>query len=702
MLSFENWEGTTPSSAVPGIFDGRAAFLSAFAEAIRPPKRITVAEWAEQYRYLAPESGSPFPGKWSNAVAPYLVEPMEVLSLQDPARDVVVKKSAQTGFTETAVNLVGYSIDQVPAPILYVLPSLDEAAKFNKIKLQPTFDATPALRRKVADTKRADEDSSTGSFKRFRGGFMVLTGANSSKGLQMISARIKIDDEVSEFPSDAGGRGDPVEQGDTRTLAYDEIGYKRYRLSTPGIKGACRISAYYEASDQRHYYVPCPHCGAYQVLVWKHMKWRQKTEPFGAWYECQSCGQPIEAHHKRAIVAAGTWLKCYPGDDAPPALVLAAEIEELRHRPSRGRQPGFHIWQAYSPFVSWDSTVAKFIDADGNPTKLKAFVQQSLGEEWEERGEAPEWQRLLLRREDYAEGTIPVGGLVLTGAADVQKDGIYYEIVAWGAAMTTWTVEARFLPGETADENGSAWTALRAVFEAQYRDAFGNRRVLDLAAVDAGYNTNQVYTFVRRHLTWYAIKGQPGWYHPPIGTPSKQDVTFGGRKIKAGVQLWPIGTWGLKGALYANLRKDGRTAGAEADPAGYCHFGTFLDERYFQQLTAEYLADREQRGRVVKEWVAGGPNHFHDCRIYNMALAEHLRLSQMRPEDWAALAAQRNVPADSQADLLDLMRPPVVAAPSRAVLPAPAPVPPAPEPAKVRPHRDGWLNHGRGPWLRRH
>lgn len=50
-----------------------------------------------------------------------------------------------------------------------------------------------------------------------------------------------------------------------------------------------------------------------------------------------------------------------------------------------------------------------FLDAKDDPAALKTFWNLWLGLAWEERGEAPEWQRLFGRREEYAERTIPLG-----------------------------------------------------------------------------------------------------------------------------------------------------------------------------------------------------------------------------------------------------------------------------------------------------
>ena len=120
----------------------------------------------------------------------------------------------------------------------------------------------------------------------------------------------------------------------------------------------------------------------------------------------------------------------------------------------------------------------------------------------------------------------------------------------------------------------------------------------------------------------------------------------------------PLGTWPLKGAFCADLRKEGLRAGAKVDPPGYCHFASWLDEGYFRQITAEYLAEETYRGRARKVWklrASERDNRWLEARIYCMALAEHLGLSSLTPAEWAMLAKERGMPAS---DALALFRKP--------------------------------------------
>mgnify|MGYP001627831510 CR=1 FL=1 len=231
------------ANAAPVVFD-------ALADAMEPQRRMSVSEWAEQNRVVSAESGSRYPGPWRNDRAPHLVEIMDSLGPDDPAEDIPFVKSAQVGGSEVGVNFFGYVADQDPGPMLIVLPSHDEANKYSRIKMQPAIDESPVLRRKVLELKDRSERGSTAAFKKFRGGFCQVTFAGSSKGLQSVSIRYTLGDEVSEWPAEAGERGDPVTQVKKRTEIF-ERDRKRLWVSTPAILGTCRITQMYEGDDGR-------------------------------------------------------------------------------------------------------------------------------------------------------------------------------------------------------------------------------------------------------------------------------------------------------------------------------------------------------------------------------------------------------------------------------------------------------------------
>lgn len=667
-------------SRMPGVASGFLAFVTGLSIGLTPPPAMDVNAWAETERYVAAESGSPQPGKWNTALVPYVREPQECLSSAHPSRDVVVMKSAQTAFTEVGVNAVGAYVDRDPCPILIVLPTTDEAKKYNNIKLQPTIDVTPALKRRIRDLKSRDEESSTTLFKRFDRGFIVTTGANSSSGLQMISARVIIFDEVSSYPAEAGGRGDPVEQALSRSKAWLPYQPKRYFCSTPDLAGVCRIEARFAISDQRRYYVPCPVCGTFQVLEFANLDWDSDERPHKAYFRCVSGnGCVIEPHHKRQMLAKGVWLKTYEGaadNPRPPEAIAPADIDRWRARPSGTREPGFAIWQAYSPFVSWDDTVNEYLLAKDNPTKLKAFTQQALGLPWEERGEAPPAEKLLGARESFQRRRVPEGALLITAMVDVQADRLEYGTYAWSERLTHgWHIDGGVINGDPATD--APWFELDKVLARTYEDSRGHAWDIDAFGVDSGFLSNRVYAWTHKHALprqpreahlpdstrhVFALDGRAGWKLPAIGTPSTRDIDFEGKKVGA-VRLWPVGTFDMKSEIYAGLRNllEGRDEIGQWRGSPVLHFAIeMVDLNFLEQITAEHVATVEKRGgHATKEWVnpARKRNEQLDIAVGARALAHHLA-DGLTQEEWNALAARRAMPRiEQQGDLASLWAP---------------------------------------------
>ena len=307
-----------PPSIARDIASGAALARQAFAIGLKPDPAVSVAEWMEANLQL-PTEVSPRPGPWNFDEAPYLREIADCLDPSHPCREAVFAKSAQTGGTMLGVGWIGAIADAAPAAMGVYLPTIDQAKAYNKLKLQPIIDATPAMRRKIYTQRSRDEMGSSTLFKRFTGGSCKITGTNASAGLQMASEKYQIKEEISEWLMEVEGRGDPDTQVDARRLAYLEEGAKVFTISTPGTKGSCRVTAKYEASDQRRYYVPCPDCGEKQVLKWERFKY-EKAAPHKAEYICEHCGVLIAHHFKRWMIQNGEWRAENPGAGKPPGF----------------------------------------------------------------------------------------------------------------------------------------------------------------------------------------------------------------------------------------------------------------------------------------------------------------------------------------------------------------------------------------------
>ncbi len=595
---------------------------AAFAAVLAVPAPLTPSAWAAQ-NLVVPDG--PYAGDKFNP-SPYLVEPLDFFSDECPDNKCVIRKSAQTGFSLMAICAAGFTVDREPCRLMIVQPTDGALSDFNREKLQPAIEHSPLLRRKVrAQTSRSSQGSTTYS-KRFPGGSITLAIANSTADLRSKTIKKVIKDEASEYPADLDGQGSPHDMIEARYESFRATAdWKELNISTPTIKGACYTDAEFEAGDQRLWHVPCPGCGAEFVFEFgKNFRFERKY-PYNAHYIAPCCGTIIESTQKNELVRKGRW---------------------VARNPEPGRHRSYHFDALSSPFVPWDLIAERKLLAGDDPSKQKTFDNLTLGVAHEVRGDAPDYARLMERREDYEMGAVPAPGLLLVAGCDVQHSGIWYEVVAFGADKQSWSVLHGFIEGDTTDPERGAFLDLVKVYDRQFPDAFGAMRQIDALAIDAGDGgrANQVYAWTRGRHRAFAIKGMPGWTTPAIGTPTRVSINLKGKKIAGGATLWPVGGWTLKATYYANLRKDGRKAGAETDPPGYCHHHLSCDEQYFRQQTAEYLKIVTVRGRQSRLWHEAGPNHLLDARVYAMAMADYLGLNRMTEAQWAELAKSRGTP----------------------------------------------------------
>ena len=229
-------------------------------------------------------------------------EIMDALSPGSSAQRVVFMKAAQVGATEAGNNWIGFIIHQAPGPMLAVQPTVELAKRNSRQRIDPLIEESPALRDRVKPARSRDAGNTMLS-KEFAGGILIMTGANSAVGLRSTPARYIFLDEVDAYPASADEEGDPVTLAEARSLTFAHR-RKVFLVSTPTIRGLSRIEREYEASDQRRYFVPCPHCGVMQWLKFERLRW-EKGKPETAGYHCEGCDAAIAEHHKTAMLRGG-------------------------------------------------------------------------------------------------------------------------------------------------------------------------------------------------------------------------------------------------------------------------------------------------------------------------------------------------------------------------------------------------------------
>lgn len=587
------------------------------ARAIAPRKPLTVSQWADLHRRLS-SKGSAEPGRWRTDRNPPLREPMDAMSARSPVQEVVLMFPIQFGKTEVEVNVLGYTMDHSPGPVMVCLPGEVSMNKWVNQKLNPMIDESPVVRESLVSVASRDA-SNTRTFKDFAGGQLYLEHAGSPSRLKSTTVRYLLVDELDEFAANLTTGDDPVDMLEGRTSAFPAT-YKRLYISTPSLLGVSRIHAKYLKSDQRRYHVPCPHCGHRQPLEWSGLHW----SPGGreVWYVCSDCGAMIDEHHKTSMIAAGEWVPENPG----------------------AKTRGYHINCLYYQLglgPRWADLVEMWLAAQNDPAKLKTFVNDRLAEPWEDPAmRAVKHNIIADRAEQYPLRSAPAGVLEITAGVDTQDNRLAVHITGWGRGMAAWTLDYIELPGDP--EEPAVWIALADLLNRPIQHANGGLLRVQATAIDAGgHRTEAVKAFVRsRQISRpLAIFGAVPNNAPVLSKPKAQDVTWRGTTDRKGVMIQHVGTVAVKHMLFARLSTDADKPTEDR----LVHFSDELPPEYFAGLISETYNPAKNRFDKKR----GARNEPLDTWVYSYAATHHqeLRLHRRTRADWDAAEERTKAPA---------------------------------------------------------
>jgi len=561
-------------------------------KAAQPRKSLSVSEWADEHRELSGKQAGER-GRYRTSRTPFLREIMNCFSFYSRVSDIVVMKSSQVGVTEATVNVIGYKMDHSPGPIMVMLPTLDSRDKWKTQKLNPLLQDTPVIRELLGGVRSRDAANSKDTVD-FPGGVLFLAGGNSPNSYAQTSVSTIILDDYDRFPSEIGDEGDIETLADGRTKAFARS--TRCKISTPTVKDKSLIWRAYENSDQRKYYVPCPHCGEFQPLAWGGkdksygIKWNEELTQ--AWYLCRECAAEIYDHHKPEMLKQGKWV---------------AEHPQIKTR-------GYHISALYAPIglgPSWLDLASQFKTAQQDTAKLQAFVNTQLGEPWEQVTEGADPTALLMRIEDYAE-TLPI--IARSAGVDVQKNRIEVSIYDFGLSEETWAIDHIIIEGDTAGD--APWEELEDVL---------NSFSPDCAGIDTGYNTDKAVEFCARKSWAYPLKGIEGKGKPLIEDEQSRKRRLRHRR-KKGFSPYLVSDFAAMALLAQRLNLE--LSNRESTP-GYMHFPktSAFDDEFFAQLTSNRLEEKKVRGKRIVEWrQVRVRNETYDCWKYALAA---LRISKI-------------------------------------------------------------------------
>jgi phage terminase large subunit GpA-like protein len=572
-----------------------------------PPPEMTVSQWADEHRILSREDSAE-PGRWSTA----RMEPMRAImdAFNDSScEEIVLMKGTQIGFTAVLGNILGYIIDLDPGPVLLMQPTKAMAEEYSKARLAPMLRDTPRLKGKVKEAATRDSGNTILN-KEFIGGRCAIIGANAPAEIASRPIKIVLCDEVDRYPLSAGTEGDPMKLAEKRQETF--WNRKRFKGSSPTVKGQSRIERDYAASDQRKFFVPCHACGSLQTLRWENVKWDRLTEkegrahqPHTAHYQCESCGELWTDAQRWDAISKGHW------EATAPFRGVA----------------GFHLSQLYSSWVKLEKMVTEFLTAYGklpgthpDVNLMQVFTNTCLAETWEEKGETVNDVSLMARAEAYGPDDLPDVVRFATAGVDTQGDRLECQIIAWGPNEESWVARYEVIQGDPAQK--AVWEELDKIIAEPLSTASGRLVRVKATCVDAGgHHAAQVHAY---------CKSKPGQRIFPV-------VGMAGPKL-----IWPkrlsrgkhgsvygIGVDTGKDAVYGRLKIPQRELAETASNPGFVHFpicdeqlGTGgIDSAYFAQLTSEKVMTRYKMGKPYRVWELppGKRNEALDTFVYALA-----------------------------------------------------------------------------------
>ena len=578
------------------------AFMSGLTETLRPKKELTISQWAEENMVFS--VGTNEPGQYTVDAAPYQGQIMD--AIVDPeVVEVIVMSSAQIGKTTIEMCSMGYYICHEPVMMMLVMPTIDDAERFSKLKLAPMIRDVRALREKISKAKTRDS-SNTLLLKSYPGGSLVISGANSPSSLSMLSVQVVLMDEIDRYPESAGSEGNPIRLAEKRATSYWN---KKYvKLSTPTIAGKSNIEEEYEKGSMEQWCVKCPECGHFQPYDFERLNFETVS------MACEHCG---------CLVPEQAWKE--------------SEHAWIAQHPKRKKRRSFHINEMASPFVEWQEIIDahqyayKRLKEKHDPRDMIVFTNTRLGKTWDETLMDTDVidKSAIEKRAEFYGADIPEGVLMLTAAVDVQKDWLEVEVRGWARNYETWGIYREKFYGDLIKDE--PWDRVEAYLDQTFAFADGRRLGIAGYAVDTGgCHTNKVYKWTKaqkkRGKKCYAIKGYAGKPDIPL-IHNKRVVDIKEERGKKTVvvdrtMLQIIGVDSGKEDITNRLKI--------TEPGeGYCHFpadeGRGYDHDYYEGLTSEHKIEKNVRGVIKTAWVkksSGARNEPFDLFNYNYAAVE--------------------------------------------------------------------------------
>lgn len=545
-------------------------------------------EWAERTLRIPATENEEMAGMlWSSAYTPYVRELMKWV--RRPGKgEFWIKKSSQVGFTMAVLIVICWMIVHRPGNVAYAIDSVHEARNISKTRLRKWIELNNLL-----DSIGEDADAMSNLTYFFRGMTVYMMGAFSKGGWANKSIVLFILDELDKHPY-IEGEGTTVELARERCKRPKNA--KIIGFSTPG--EGDQITTEHEKGTCEEIRIPFPCCGHMQALKWETFVFgtkefrdladgycREKVE-HGAYFKCELCGGRLP-------------------DSAKSAAMQRYQSVATNEKAS-GRVRSLHVWDAYSPFVTFGQLALEWIDAQGDVTMLERFMRGRRGEKYEKSGRILKHADILACRGAYRRGTVPFVPILLCQAIDIQGDvqkavkiavdekGNLFVVDWFVSLVLSEAVDWAYDPVTGPDDQPLLVT-----------DGF----------IDEGHRTMDVRRICLENLPlFWPVKGRGGVQVRELIGTSFQWVE--GEELCT----YHIADDQFKWQLL-NLISEREKRARRGEPGLFFPIDVDEDDEFIEELCSERPVKKKNKlGREKWEWEKTGPNDFWDCVKYCLCL----------------------------------------------------------------------------------
>jgi len=428
------------------------------AETLLPPRRMKVSECAAKHRYVNNPGG--YVGPWDNSVAPYMVEPMDLVPSREFEAIVFVGPAQSLKTAGLVENAILHSIVCDPMRTLVVEKTQSKARDFSRERIAQMNRDTPAVAKRVSHASSDDNIFD----KRYRGNMLLQMGWPTENTLAGDPIpRVYLTD-YDRFKGSLGGEGEAfdlaMKRGQTfgsRAMVIAESSPSkpvidpRWKVpaSTPHMAPPTDggILALYNRGDRRRLLWPCPQCNGFYEGDFHHLSW-PKGAPRAEAAEavvmvCPHCGHPTHPSQRNIMLPDAVWLK--EGQKINDGGIVSGDG-------LRATIASFWLKGAAAAFQPWPSLVSKYLIAfedfehTGKEESLRVTINVDQSLPYLERALADQdgvnADDLAARaaEENCTLNTVPNGARFITAFVDVQGTWFDVQVQAHGIGAETWVV----------------------------------------------------------------------------------------------------------------------------------------------------------------------------------------------------------------------------------------------------------------------